>query len=49
MHNANCIVHENGEIEITDWDGYPEEGPKPQGKLKLLEGDDYNKIGRAHV
>ena len=41
VHNANCKVHENGEIEITDWEGYPEGGPKPDGKLKLVDGDDY--------
>ena len=41
VHNAECVVHSDGEIEITDWDGYPENGPKPDGKLKLLEGDDY--------
>ncbi|NLZ72672.1 MAG: hypothetical protein GX905_02480 [Bacteroidales bacterium] len=24
IHNASCVVHDNGEIEITDRDGYPE-------------------------
>ena len=37
VHNAECIVRKNGEIEITDWEGYPKGGPKPDGKLKLLE------------
>lgn len=46
-HNAECIVHKNGEIEITDWEGYPEGGPKPDGKLKLLEGEDYTKARKA--
>ena len=47
VHNAECIVHPDGEIEITDWRGYPENGPKPSGKLKLLEGDDYQKALKA--
>ena len=42
VHNAECVVHPDGEIEITDWEGYPEGAPKPDGKLKLLEGDDYD-------
>lgn len=41
VHNAECVVHPNGEIEITDWEGYPEGGPKPDGTLKLIEGDEY--------
>ena len=41
VHNADCVIHPSGEIEITDWDGYPEGAPKPEGKLKLLEGDEY--------
>ncbi len=32
VHNAECIVRKNGEIEITDWEGYPKGGPKPDGK-----------------
>lgn len=47
VHNAECVVHPDGEIEITDWSGYPEDGPKPGGKLKLLEGDDYQKALKA--
>ena len=42
VHNADCVVHPDGEIEITDWDGYPEDGPKPDGKLKLIDGDEYS-------
>lgn len=41
VHNADCVLHPNGEIEITDWEGYPEGGSKPDGKLKLVEGDEY--------
>ena len=44
---AECIVHKNGEIEITDWEGYPEGGSKPDGKLKLLEREDYTKARKA--
>lgn len=47
VHNADCVVHPDGEIEITDWEGYPEGGPKPDGKLKLLEGDDYDAARKA--
>lgn len=43
VHNANCIVHSDGEIEITDWEGYSENGPKPKGKLKLLDKKEYAK------
>ena len=42
VHNAKCVVKEGGVIEITDWEGYPEGGPKPEGELRLLDGDDYN-------
>ncbi len=41
VHNAECVVHKNGEIEITDWEGYPEGGPKPDGKLQLIDGNEY--------
>lgn len=41
VHNADCVLHPNGEVEITDWEGYPEGGPKPDGNLKLVEGDEY--------
>ena len=47
VHNAKCKVKENGVIEITDWEGYPEGGPKPEGELRLLEGDDYNEARKA--
>lgn len=47
MHNADCIVHKNGEIEITDWEGYPEGGSKSDGKPNLLEGEDYTKARKA--
>ena len=40
VHNAEYTVHSDGEIEITDWDGYPEGGPKPDGKLKLQSKED---------
>ena len=42
VHNADCVVHPDGEIEITDWDEYPENGPRPDGKLKLIDGDEYS-------
>lgn len=41
VHNASCKVNKKGEIEITDWDGYP------KGKLKLLQGDDYKAARKA--
>ena len=47
VHNAECIVRKNGEIEITDWEGYPKGGPKPDGKLKLLEGEEYTKARKS--
>ena len=47
VHNAECIVRKNGEIEITDWEGYPIGGPKPDGKLKLLEGEEYTKARKS--
>lgn len=47
VHNANCIVHDDGSIEITDWEGYPENGIKPDGELKLIDGDDYSNARRA--
>lgn len=43
VHNADYVLHPDGKIEITDWDGYPEGGPKPDGELKLVEGDEYTK------
>ena len=42
VHNANCKVYADGEIEITDWDGYPDSGPRPEGKLKLISGKEYD-------
>ncbi len=47
VHNASCKVNKKGEIEITDWDGYPKGKPKPKGKLKLLQGDDYKAARKA--
>lgn len=47
VHNADCIVHPDGEIEITDWEGYPEDGPKPDGKLKLIDGEEYDAARKA--
>ena len=47
VHNADCIVHPDGEIEITDWEGYPEGGPKPEGKLKLVDGEEYDAARKA--
>ncbi|MEE0061345.1 MAG: polymorphic toxin-type HINT domain-containing protein [Acutalibacteraceae bacterium] len=47
VHNADCKVHPNGEIEITDWSGYPESGPRPEGKLKLIDGEEYLSAKKA--
>ena len=41
VHNVECKLHPDGEIEITDWKGYPENGPKPEGKLQIIDGDEY--------
>lgn len=47
VHNAECVVHPNGEVEVTDWEGYPENGPKPDGKLRLIDGDEYQQARTA--
>mgnify|MGYP000550373335 CR=1 FL=1 len=28
VHNANYVINKSGNIEITDWEGYPEDMPK---------------------
>jgi len=30
-----------GEFSVTNWNGYPKNGPKPQGPFRLLEGKEY--------
>ena len=34
-------------IEITDWEGYPEDMPKPEGEMKLIEGEKYANARKA--
>ncbi|MGR3808245.1 VENN motif pre-toxin domain-containing protein [Pasteurella testudinis] len=31
-----------GEFSIIDWNGYPNEVPKPNGPFRLISGDEYN-------
>jgi hypothetical protein len=56
VHNANCkyTVSDDGTIKMTDWGDYPENMPKPNGPVKILEGDAYktarnqaNSVNRA--
>ena len=45
VHNdCKYKISDNGDIEVTDWKDYPEGQPKPQGPLKLVDGDDYVKV-----
>lgn len=37
----------NGEFSISNWDGYPAGGPKPEGPFRLLEGDEYSAARNA--
>jgi hypothetical protein len=37
----------DGSFHITDWAGYPEGLPKPEGPFRLLEGEDYSAARRA--
>jgi len=36
-----------GSFSIRDWEGYPEGVPKPEGPLRLLEGQEYNSARQA--
>ncbi|WP_166703030.1 WXG100 family type VII secretion target [Bacillus albus] len=38
---------EDGSFSITSWHGYPENGPKPDGPFRLLEGEEYNQARKA--
>ena len=47
VHNANYVINKSGNIEITDWEGYPEDMPKPEGEMKLIEGEKYANARKA--
>jgi RHS repeat-associated protein len=36
-----------GEFSVTNWDGYPKNGPKPKGPFRLLEGKEYEDARQA--
>lgn len=38
---------EDGSFSITSWHGYPENGPKPDGPFRLLEGEEYKQARKA--
>jgi hypothetical protein len=38
---------EEGSFSVLNWDGYPENAPRPQGPFILLEGDEYSAARRA--
>lgn len=40
--NGPTNVFADGSFSITDWTGYPEGLPKPDGPFQLLEGDEYS-------
>lgn len=37
----------SGDFSISDWDGYPEGVPKPDGPFRLVEGAEYNSARKA--
>ena len=37
VHNADYVINKSGNIEITDWEGYPENMPKPEADRKALQ------------
>jgi len=48
--SGSCVATEavpNGEFSISNWDGYPAGGPKPEGPFRLLEGDEYSAARNA--
>lgn len=36
-----------GEFSINNWEGYPNNGPKPDGPFRLLEGEEYQNARKA--
>jgi filamentous hemagglutinin len=39
---AESTLLPNGSFSISDWTGYPEYLPKPEGPFRLLEGPEYD-------
>jgi hypothetical protein len=40
-------LYADGSYEITDWSGYPDGVPQPEGPFRLREGDDYKNARNA--
>ena len=34
-------VFEDGDFSVSDWSGYPDGAPKPNGPFKVIEGSEY--------
>ena len=47
VHNADYVINKSGNIEITDWEGYPENMPKPEGEMSLIKGEKYVNARKA--